>query len=388
MKLGHDRRAVTLVGVAAAVTLVVVAAWAVTLSGRAPAPSPTFTIRDATQYLGPVFHPGVILGAASNGSAILAGGIGVYVRSPEFTLPVLAEITNGSSGVDVTNLTPAVNSEFFDGGVYGIGWNGSSWLVAGQASWGGVNFGSVVAIRNGVVSNLTDRILPYFKGGGVFALGWNGTSWLLGGNSSAGPALVAFDGARSVDLAARLVSYDPLGWIQLLNWNGDAWLIGGEGLLGTLSGSTFTDLWLQSPYQGAGVYTAAWTGTVWIIGGGAGKLVFLQGSSLSPGPVLPAPFDQAVLLITPVLDGWLIGGKGSGLHGGIAAELAFWPGPHATTPMTNLSQELPATFDRGEVQGGCPAPIFGPTSILMVGEGGYDSGTGYGLGSLAVLSAS
>ncbi len=387
MEPGRTRLAAT-VGVAATVALVVVAAWAVTLTGLPPAPLPTFIVRDATQYLGPVFHPGIMLGAASNGSAILAGGVGVYVRSPEFTLPVLAAITNGSGGVGVTNLTPKVNTEFFDGGVYGLGWNGSSWLVVGQASWGGVNFGSVVAIRNGIVSNLTSRIRPYFEGGGIFALGLNGTSWLLGGNSSAGPALVAFDGSRSVDLASHLVSYDPLGWIQLLAWNGAEWLVGGEGVLGTLAGPTFTNLWLQSPYQGAGVYSAAWTGTAWLIGGGAGLLEFLQGSKLSPGPKLPSTFDQAVLLITPTLGGWLIGGKGSGPQGGIAPELAFWPGPGASAPVTNLSRELPTTFASGEIQGGCHAPIFGSTSILLVGEGSYDSGTGYGLGSMAVLSAS
>ena len=71
----------------------------------------------------------------------------------------------------VRNLTPALNEYFWEGGIYGAVWNGTSWLIVGQAGWGGGNYGSAVALHGDTITNLTSRILPEFAGGGVFAVG-------------------------------------------------------------------------------------------------------------------------------------------------------------------------------------------------------------------------
>jgi hypothetical protein len=331
-----------------------------------------------------VFQPGIVLGAASNGSATLLGGIGYYVRSPEFSLPVLAEISASTTGVTVNNLTAQVAGVFFEGGVYGLGWNGTAWLVGGQASWGGGNFGALVGITGQTFTNLTGELRGAFDGGGIFALAWNGSSWLIGGNSSAGTVLVSLQGDVSSDLSSRVVSYDRLGWIQYIGWNGTAWLIGGQGVLGTLTGDRYDDLWPDSPYGGQGVYAAAWNGTAWLIGGGSGRLVLLRDGQLLAGPTLLRSFDQAVLLIVPLSGGWLVGGKGTAPGGGIAPALVYWPG--VAPYLDDLSPLVPSSFSSGEIQGGAPSPVFGPGAVALVGEGNYNLSTGHGSGAIAGLS--
>lgn len=386
----RPRRPWAIAGAVGAVVVVVLLVWFWPFSRpTAPAAPPPFDVEDATGDLGPVFHPGIVLGAASNASTTLLGGIGVYVRSPEFSLPVLASFANGSFAHDtrdatVTNLTDEVANDFYEGGVYGIGWNGSAWLVAGQASWGGGNFGALVRLDGSRAINLTAELDGDFVGGGIFAMGWNGTAWLLGGNSSQGPVLVSFAGGKTTDLSSHLVTYDRLGWIQLLAWNGTAWLVGGEGVLGTWTGARYSNLWPSSPYGGEGVYSAGWNGTAWLLGGGAGRVEFLRGGTLSPGPTLPSDFDQSVLLIDPIGEGWLVGGKGTSPGGGIAPELAWYAG--GSSAVRDLSGLLPSSFSGGEIQGGGPSPVLGPTSIVLVGEGGYQRTTGYGLGAMALLS--
>lgn len=392
--VGHATRAMrsarwvallAVVGTVLVLTIVLAAPWTSAPAGRSGPGPPNFRFTDATPALGTVFHPGVILGAASNETETLLGGIGVYVRAPEFSLPVLAALRESAQGPSVTNLTPLVNGVFFEGGVYGIAWNGSSWLVAGQASHGGINYGSMVRLHNGAFENLTSRLGHVFDGGGIFAIAWNGSEWLLGGNSSNGPALIAFDGTHSQDLTGRLVTHDPQGWIQLLAWNGFEWLVGGQGVLGTLSGAGYTDLWTQSPYRGEGAYVAGWTGTAWLVGGGRGELAFVTGSTVSAGPRLPAGFDQAVLLIQPLAGGWLVGGKGTGPTGAISPELSFLNGATGDGAVVNLTGGIPSAFTGGEIQGGSVAPALGPATVVLVGEGAYSSSSGYGLGSLAIV---
>ncbi len=352
------------------------------LSGGGPAPG-RFWSTDISGALGPVFHPGVILGAGSNSTDTLLAGIGVYTISPEFSLPVLADVHVASSGPVVRNLTSEVDPYFYLGGTYALGWNGSAWLVGGQATWGGVNDGTLVALTGSTFTNVTSLIYPYFAGGGIFAMGWNGTAWLIGGNSSAGVVLVSLQGARVTDLTNVLPQRDPFGWIQLLAWNGREWMIGGERVLGTYEGATFHDLLPGSPFVTSGVYSGGWNGTAWVVGGGGGVAVVIRDDLLYPGPDLPTAFDQSVLLVISYPNGWIVGGKGTAPSGVREGELVTWSGGAGAAGVQDLRSLIPTSFAAGELQGGCWAPEFGLSQLLIVGEGSYNAITGYGSGTMA-----
>jgi hypothetical protein len=391
---GRRRRTLWVAGLAGASAVVVVVVvllagygW---LSGGTPGPirpgSVQFQVVDETPFLGAAFHPGVILGAAGNATASLLGGIGVYIKTPEFTLPAVASMTLGPDGPVVTNLTPSLNSYFWEGGIYGAEWNGSAWLVVGQAGWGGGNFGTAVSIEGATITNLTALVYSDFAGGGIFALGWNGTTWLLGGNSSSGPALVSLHGSSVTDLSPQLSGPAMDCYLQVLVWNGADWILGGRGIFETLQGASVTNLMPGTPFQGNGVYAAGWNGSVWLIGGGGGVLALVKGDTVGTGPTMPSTFDQVVLFVAPVPGGWLIGGKGATTAGEIEAEFVYWPSTEPIQPLVDLSSRIPSSFNGGEIQGASPAPMFGPTSYLVVGEGDYNGQSGYGVGAIALLS--
>lgn len=377
-----------IVAAAVAVSAVVAVLWLAPGGSPGPRPTEAFGVQNETSALGPVYHPGIILGAASNGSVALLGGIGVYTKVPEYTLPDLASATVDSGQVVVTNLTPAVNPYFFEGGVYAMGWNGSAWLLGGQAGWGGGshNAGSLVAFSEGRFVNRTTLLGTAFAGGGVFAMGWNGSAWLLGGNSTTGPALESIAGGKVTNLSAKLPLRDPSGWLQTIDWNGNEWLIGGEGVFGLLTGSNYTDLWDSAPFGGSGVYAADWNGSVWLAGGGAAALVTVRGQVVQSAPPLSGRFDQSVTFVAAVPGGWLLGGTGTSSAGGFAPELAYWDGSGPTATSLDLTAELPSAFLGGDLQAGCLAPAFGPDRALVVGEGQYNNETGFGLGAMALVT--
>ncbi len=368
-----------------AVVVVAVSVGATVKAGTLSTSGTAFWSIDISDALGPVFHPGIILGAASNATDTLLAGIGVYTTHPEFSLPVLADVHLSPAGPAVSNLTSQVNEYFYEGGTYAMGWNGSAWLVAGQAMWGGVNFGTLVELRSSMFMNLTALIEPYFAGGGIFAMGWNGSAWLIGGNSTAGVALISLEGTHVMNLTATIPSRDPFGWIQLLVWNGDEWMVGGERVLGTLHGSTYHDLLPESPYGSSGVYSGAWNGSAWLVGGGAGRAIVVKDDLVTAGPDLPPTFDQSVLLITPYAGGWIVGGKGTSAGGVGEGELTTWTGAPGPSGVRDLRALIPASFVAGEIQSGGWVPDLGSSRLLIVGEGSYDATSGYGLGAMAIV---
>ncbi|HZY70618.1 MAG TPA: hypothetical protein VFF67_06555 [Thermoplasmata archaeon] len=378
---------VALIAIAAVAALVVPGPAAFNPGARLTAAG--FRVTDLTGSLGPSFHPGIILGAGSNRTSTLFGGIGVYHRSPDFSLPALAEITPADQPLAASNLTPLVIDYFWLGGVYGIGWNGSSWMLAGQAAWGGGtnNWGAAVTWENGVLVNRTAGLGRVFDGGGIFAMGWNGSSWLLGGNNTSGrPTLESFDGTHSVDLSSRIVFHKNNGsWLQLTAWNGREWLVGGEGVLGILSGTSFLDLYPQSPFVGSGVWTADWNGTAWLVGGGGGHLAVVEGSAIQTVANLAPNFNQAVLIILHEPGGWLVAGKGSTSRGMYAPELVYWRSTVPTSAPMDYSGSLPVAFRGGEIQSGALAPGFCPGCAVLVGEGSYNTASGFGVGAVALL---
>lgn len=343
------------------------------------------SITDYTSAMHPVFEPGIILALGSNDSDAYLGGIGVYIRSTDYSLPVLASVVSSGGALKIANSTDPVNQYFWAGGVYGVEWNGSGWLVAGQASYARGNFGAMVEVQGSHITNLTRFIAPYFGGGGVYAIGWNGSAWLIGGNASWGIVLVAFSHGVVTNLTSRLPIHTTVGWLQLIRWNGDAWLVGGQGVLCLMRGSTVTDLFPRSPFAGSGVYTADWNGSAWLIGGGAGKLVIVQGNNVLPGPAMPPRFDQSVLMVLWAPGLWLIGGKGTAAHGSFAPALASWTGASAGG-LTDLTAMVPPSFVGGEIQGGGWGPAAWGSVVLLGGEGAYNTHTGYGSGAVAVMT--
>ncbi len=346
---------------------------------------------DATGALGPLFHPGVILGAASNSSVTLLAGIGRYDRTTGLEQPVLGEYVDTPSGPRTTNLTATFDPQFGAGGVYGAVWNGSAWMLGGQATLGGKEGGAAVAFSGGRITNLTPELRPYFDGGGIFAVGWNGSGWLLGGNASWGVSLVGLDGPHVTNLSSQITSHGRWGWIQLLAWNGSGWLLGGQGVFGTLNGSRFVDLDPGSPFEGQGVFAAGWDGTEWLVGGGGSAAVVVRASAVVQEVALPSGFSKWVSYLAYVPQwGWLLAGRGVAPGGGTAPELAAWPGT-ASSSVESLDALLPASFSGGEVQGGTALPGSGSgggAHLLLVGDGSYNDRTGYGTGALAKVKIS
>ncbi len=338
--------------------------------------------------LGNTFHPGVILSGGSNGTASFLGGIGVYDKPTDFSLPVLAGLSIGPTGPRVQNWTPAIASEFAQGGVYGIGWNGSTWLFGGQRFAGGSNMGALATLRDGTTTNWSEGVAGFFGGGGIFSIGWNGTAWLIGGNSTQGPVLLSWEGGVFRDLSGRLVGHEPRGWVQLLEWNGAEWLVGGGGIFGLLRGAEYSDLIPRSPIVGNGVFSGAWTGTSWIVGGFGGRLGIVEGPSSAVVPLpIPAEYSQMVTLVVIDADGsLLVGGRGVGPTGGDTPVLLQSSGMGAGVLWTDLSGRIPVDFAGGEIQGAVPAPFLGTDAYWIVGEGNYNLTTGHGVGALGLLT--
>lgn len=378
--------AVSIVATSGIAATILALAFAPAFMASANPPLPA-QITDETRALGPVFRPGVMLSGSSNTTTTFLGGIGVYSQVSGFSLPVFAALTSSSAGPTVVNETSVVESYFFEGGVYAIAWNGSSWLIGGQRSPGGADQGVLVALSGNAVTNLTGSIANDFAGGGVWSVGWNGTSWLIGGNSSKTATLLGLSDGSFTDLSSRLVGHGSHPWVQMLAWNGDEWMVGGHGVFGLWTSTGYIDLFPTSPFQKGGVYASAWNGTSWLVGGDGSELVWVRGDTATMATSLPPGFDRLALMIVSVAQGWFVAGKGQGSGDVFVPELAFWTGT-ASSPPTDYSSVLPSSFDGGDIQGGIPAPEFGPGAVLMVGVGSYIAATGHGVGAMALLDPS
>ncbi len=359
-------------------------------------------IGNVTSLLGPTFQPGAPQTFGANGSAVVVGGIGVYVKQRSFTLPVFASLEGNPPAAPAKNLTAQIDPYFHDGGVYAAVWNGTAWLLGGQATWNGTTSAALVAWKNGVFTNLSGLIANSFVNGssprppskgdwGVWALAWNGTAWLVGGNGSRGATLLSFRGTTVTDLSPQLASSRGSGWILLLAWNGTTWLIGGYHVLEAYAAGVFVDYLPTSPFAGSGAFGADWNGTAWLIGGGPpAALATLRDGTLRPGPAPPASFNGAwvgpiIALNASTWDvsctGWLLAGLGSLPTGFLRPALGVWLPADSASPV-DLSSRLPQSFDRGLVQFAGWAPPFGRGAILLAGQGGLNATTGASVGAL------
>ncbi|MEM3395855.1 MAG: hypothetical protein QW620_03945 [Thermoplasmata archaeon] len=192
------------------------------------------------------------------------------------------------NGTNVTNITQDVRNTtapYTPGEVYGVGWNGTHWLIGGTCrdgqgypylvSYDGVNFTNI---------NLTNSPFGRFKWGAICSAVWNGTHWLIGDTEH---SLAIFDGISFTNLTPKLEELGwsmPNGWTReqhlSIGWNGTHWLI----MVGNASnnatsykpanivvwdgGENWTDLTLQLnlPVWDIGTYRIAWNGEFWVFG--------------------------------------------------------------------------------------------------------------------------
>jgi hypothetical protein len=331
---------------------------------------PSFTLTNATVRIEPTFAEGAPQAFGWNGSAALVTGVVGDPGANSTPLALLATLGGVSGSGASANLSVQVSTLFAGGDTLGIGWNGTGWIISGEAAWGNLSTGAVVALSHGSWTNLTGLIEPYFFGeGGVWFDVWNGSAWLLGGESSAGAALVSLRGNSVTDLTGLIPNNAPGKWIQSIGWNGSSWLVGGHGVLGAIEGNRYLDLFPGSVFGGGGAFASAWNGSAWLIGGGSpGKLEYLRGTTLSLGPALPAKFSWWVSTIAWDGQGWYIGGKGSSPPLPYDSELFYLDARSGA--LFDLSSALPSSFVGGQVEFGAPAPFLGPNAVLLLGQGG------------------
>ncbi|HEV2450134.1 MAG TPA: hypothetical protein VGU43_07000, partial [Thermoplasmata archaeon] len=386
---GVDRlrfRAIMALGVVAVVALAGVG-WLVWsrapgTPGSATLGAGDFTVQNATYLLGPTFTHGAPQAFGFNATDALVTGV---VGNPgPLTVPyaLLGAFGLGAAGSAAVNRSSEVATLFHGGDTLGVAWNGSSWLLTGEAAWGTDAGGAAAALTGGRWTNLTPLLGPYFgsRNGGTWFDAWNGSSWLLGGSDQDGAALVALRGNSVTNLTALLPNNGPALWIQFLAWNGSAWLIGGQGIFGALRGTQYTNLLLGSPALGSGMFAAGWSGQRWLVGGGSpGWLEYLDGTTLTPAPTLPSSVSKWVSTIVWDGRGWFIGGAGSTPTSFRTAQLLYLD--PSSDRLVNLSAQLPSAFEGGQIQFAGPSPLTGLPAVLLLGQGGVGATTPYGSAS-------
>ena len=254
------------------------------------------------------------------------------------------------------------------GAVWGGGFNGTQLLVSGWGSDDGSQ-GPYIWLYDGA-QVVTKGSLDYgqaasWDGGDVFAASYNGKDWLLTGLGS-GPlptysngatnhmALGTFNGSAFTDLSA-LVPHQQDAILYTNAWNGRYWLVGGgyqsTGVLFTLNGTTTVDLTKQittAIRSFASVQTLAWNGQYWLIGG-IGFLAKYDGHSFvdltQQLTDSLSPDFQSVNAIAWYGQSWMIGG------GTPIAQITTgnaWIASYDSAVLVNLSSVLPFSVIRRE----------------------------------------
>lgn len=366
---------------AAVVGVIVVAAldfgWSPGGSNRTPS-RPSFVVANLTDRLGGAFDPGAPQAAGSNSTAVLVTGVGG--RSPgDEPQPRLVALGGTAGTPPPDNLTGELGGIFRGGDTLGVAWNGSAWLVVGEAAWPGYA-GAAAAVGAGDRwTNLTSEIAPYFEGQGAWIDGWNGSSWLIGGNDSGDAVLVSLHGTAVTDLTDRIPVNGPNRWFQFIAWNGTAWLVGGTGVFGALVGDRYVDLYPRSAFTAGGMFAADWNGSAWLVGGGSpARVEVLTGTQFSSAPALPPAFHWWVDGIVWDGAGWYIAGKGIAGAATFSPELYYLPADFSMG-LEELTSLLPSAFDGGQVQFAGAFPMLGAGTVLLIGQGGvFDARSGQG----------
>ena len=189
----------------------------------------------------------------------------------------------------VTQLTPVPGQ----GTVWGGGWNGSQWLISGWGTDSGTSGSNpYLYLYNGQEQVAGESVDQYnhetsWHGGDIFAASYNGKEWLVSGMGSAPlptptsgtydfgnhMSLATFDGKNFTDLSMIVPGHgDAILYTNA--WNGSLWMIGGGyysyGTLFTFNGRNVTDLTSRigkAIGTFGSVLSVRWNGSYWLIGG-------------------------------------------------------------------------------------------------------------------------
>jgi len=298
-----------------------------------------------------------MINAASEDSVFVGGQNGTWFEDGQSPRAYEVYFQNFSS----VPLIPVKSG----GTVWGGGFNGTQLLVAG---WGTDDDspGPYIALYDGAKVITEGSLDDYgqassWSGGDVFSASYNGNEWLLSGLGSGtlqgylpGPTnhmgLGTFDGGAFKDLSAFVPDqHDAILYTNA--WNGRYWLVGGGykeyGVLFKFDGVGFVDLTFQAESaipNFASVQSIGWNGTDWLIGG-VGFLAEYDGhtfTDLTPQleHAVSSPI-QSVNAVTWNGASWMIGG------GTPVAQLTAsraWFASYSSNGFMDLSTTLPVSI--------------------------------------------
>ena len=231
---------------------------------------------------------------SAQGDVFVGGQNGTWFQQGQF--PRLSQLSLQNE--TYVQLHP-VRSE---GTVWGGGYNGSQLLVSGWGSDDG-SPGPYVWLYNGAQVVTEGSLDEYgqastWSGGDVFAASYNGYEWLLSGLGSGvlptysddainHMGLGTFNGSVFTDLSS-LVPEQQDAILYTNAWNGQYWLVGGggpsdNGVLFTFDGKNVHDLTplAENAIASFGsVQSIAWNGSYWLIGG-VGFLAEFDGTTFT-----------------------------------------------------------------------------------------------------------
>jgi len=324
--------------------------------------------------------------SASTGSYILVGGQnGTWFERGQF--PRLYEVSLQND--TYTPLDPVRSG----GTIWGGGFNGTQWLVSG---WGTDDNspGPYIWLYDGTHVVTEGSLDEYgqassWNGGDVFAASYNGNDWLLSGlgsgvlptlsdNTTNHYSLGIFNGTAFTDLSGSVPDQQD-GILYTNAWNGDYWLVGGgylqHSVLFTFDGHNFVDLTQQAQNEinsFASVQAVAWNGEYWLVGG-MGFLAEYDGHhfvDLTENLEKAVSTDfYSVNAIAWNGDTWIIGG---GAPVAIIASSEAWIATYNGRTFSNLTSILPTYVAKGEDSSILGVTEFDGTWIF----GGYSNGRG------------
>lgn len=348
--------------------------------------SPAFKMSSLDSELGSAFSSGSIQAFGQNNTTVLVSGTSSYYKPADFSTPALESLNGIGGNFTAHNMSNLADYYFHDGSVFGTAWNGSSWVLTGEITWGNVDEGAALAVNGNVDQNLTPTLGKYFQNGGVWFDSWNGSGWLFGGNEDKHASLVGLYHGEVINYTGMLGHKIPDSWIQLIVWNGTSWLIGGHFVFGFLTGGRYHSMLSQTKFNGSGVYSATYGKGVWIIGGGPpAGIEIVHGSNVTENITLPGYFSKWINGLAPFGKGFVAGGEATSLNGHMEPALYYFTFTDGSSRFTNLSAYLPSSFKDGQVQFLAPVSLNNISGILIAGQGSYNETNGNSHGAMALL---
>ena len=328
-----------------------------------------------------------VINAPSGGYVFIGGQNGTWFEGGQAPRLERIDLENYS----VTPLTPVRSG----GTVWGGGFNGSQLLVSG---WGSddASPGPYIWLYNGAIVVTEGSLEDYgqaasWSGGDIFSVSYNGKEWLLSGLGSGvltsydpeAPtnhmALATFDGYNFTDLS-NIVPEQQDAILYTNAWNGETWLVGGgykeEGVLFLFNGFNVMDLTPEiekAVPTFASVQSIGWNGQYWLIGG-VGFLAEYDGHTfvdLTQQLKNTVSNDiQSINAISWNSQSWLIGG------GTPVAQLTpshAWVAAYTSSGFVDLSSTLPSYISNA-TQTSSILTITSANGFWMIG--GYSGNQG------------